>query len=540
MLKKLSFIFLSLITITSCQTGSLRDSFDASYKYAQNTPYGRYPETVTYTLAHMAGVNNSYMPEGDTSENNAYTRYLSKKLNIQNINKIDDVEDRYFKSVNYSILKKNIPDVMIINNYHDLQYLVEHDMIEDLSTAYKKCTTQRIKDIYNSYPSIFNHVTINGKLYAMPETNINDGPNLFWCREDWLKECGLQAPKTLTDVENIVRTFKKKKKTVGLVTDTSLTAGTGFSSEYLLNLYFASYNTYPKQWIMKGNQANYGSVDQNVKKVLSHLHELYKEGVLDQKFLERTSNNIAQLIIDGQCGAFFGPWWVPNNPLVTAKQKDASINWKPYRIETNKNGETTYHSINPSTKYVVVRKGFKHPEIIFKIISVIFDYLRYENKNVKEINDYYRLNVDPTARPISINVDYKNALHRSYENVQAILNGEKKRDVMAIDYPYAEACKNYLKNDKKNQAENWAAYASRIEALKLLETPLVKEVNSVYFGTTKTMMIKWWRLEEMEKDTYLKIICGKDSVSSFDQFVKKWFEHGGSEITKEVNQEIKK
>ncbi|HBG67428.1 MAG TPA: peripheral protein, partial [Kandleria vitulina] len=338
MLKKLSFIFLSLIIITSCQTGSLRDSFDASYKYAQNTPYGRYPETVTYTLAHMAGVNNSYMPEGDTSENNAYTRYLSKKLNIQNINKIDEVEDRYFKAVNYSILKKNIPDVMIINNYHDLQYLVEHDMIEDLSTAYKKCTTQRIKDIYNSYPSILNHVTINGKLYAMPETNINDGPNLFWCREDWLKECGLQAPKTLTDVENIVRTFKKKKKTVGLVTDTSLTAGTGFSSEYLLNLYFASYNTYPKQWIMKGNQANYGSVDQNVKKVLSHLHELYKEGVLDQKFLERTSNNIAQLIIDGQCGAFFGPWWVPNNPLVTAKQKDASINWKPYRIETNKNG----------------------------------------------------------------------------------------------------------------------------------------------------------------------------------------------------------
>ena len=94
---------------------------------------------------------------------------------------------------------------------------------------------------------------------------------------------------------------------------------------------------------------------------------------------------------------------------------------------------------------------------------------------------------------------------------------------MAIDYPYAEACKNYLKNDKKNQAENWAAYASRIEALKLLETPLVKEVNSVYFGTTKTMMIKWWRLEEMEKDTYLKIICGKDSVSSFDQFVKAYF-----------------
>ena len=52
------------------------------YEEACSTPFGRYPETITYTLGKMTGVNNSNMPAGDTYENNAYTRYLKEKLNV--------------------------------------------------------------------------------------------------------------------------------------------------------------------------------------------------------------------------------------------------------------------------------------------------------------------------------------------------------------------------------------------------------------------------------------------------------------------------
>ena len=43
---------------------------------AIHTPLGKYPETVTYTLGKIAGVNNSNLPVGNTYENTAYTRYL--------------------------------------------------------------------------------------------------------------------------------------------------------------------------------------------------------------------------------------------------------------------------------------------------------------------------------------------------------------------------------------------------------------------------------------------------------------------------------
>ena len=329
--KKILIIILSFFLLTGCSTGSpSSDSFSASLKKASTTPYGKYPEKITYTLAQMTGDNNSNMPKGDTYENNAYTRYLLKKLNVQNKDVLRAPDELYFNKINNIILSKDLPDIMIVEKYEDLKYLHDHDMIADLSEAYKNCASRRVKDMYNSYgSSILENVSFNNKIYAMPETNIDDGPNLFWVREDWLKACHLNTPHTLKDVENIVRTFQKKKmgktKTTGIMVDTNLTAATGFSSEYLLNLYFAYYNTYPKQWIKKDGKLLYGSIDSNVTKALSHLRSLYDQGILDRNLLLRKGADIAQEIIEENCGAFFGPWWVPNNPLIEALKKKAFI-----------------------------------------------------------------------------------------------------------------------------------------------------------------------------------------------------------------------
>lgn len=54
------------------------------WKRAEHSAFGAYPETVTYTLGKISGSKNSNLPVGDTYENNAYTRYLKKMLNIQN------------------------------------------------------------------------------------------------------------------------------------------------------------------------------------------------------------------------------------------------------------------------------------------------------------------------------------------------------------------------------------------------------------------------------------------------------------------------
>lgn len=524
------------------------------WKTAETTPFGRYPEEVIYTLGKMTGMNNSNLPKGDTYEDNGYTRYLKKQLNIQNKDVFEAGEnDNYQETVSMTIASRELPDVMVVNDMDMLQLLVDNDLIEDLTQVYEDCTSSRIKDIYNSYGSeILDNVTFDGKLMALPETNIDDGPSLCWLRKDWMDKLGLDAPETVEDVENIVHEFVQKDpggngkgETVGLVCDDELTGGCGYSYEYQNDIIFASFGAFPKQWIYnKDGEVVYGSVQNEAKAALGKLRQMYQQGILDNNFLMRESSNIIELIVSGKCGSFFGPWWSPNNPLMSAMQKNPNAEWQPYLIQTDKDGQTSFASQNPNDKYVVVRKGYKHPEIVMKIVSVLFDDLRYDEEDVREMERYYQDNVDPTARPLAINVDYKDALMRCYDSLKDAIQGRKKlEDLGLLEGAYYISCSKYLDRKKDTSAqkswEDWAAYASRMTACSVLRKGQTRQVKSLFFGETKTMKSNWWRLEELEKKVYLEIVTGQKPLSYFDEFVKEWNRQGGEKIRGEVAQELK-
>ncbi len=524
------------------------------WKTAETTPFGRYPEEVIYTLGKMTGMNNSNLPKGDTYEDNGYTRYLKKQLNIQNKDVFEAGEnDNYQETVSMTIASRELPDVMVVNDMDMLQLLVDNDLIEDLTQVYEDCTSSRIKDIYNSYGSeILDNVTFDGKLMALPETNIDDGPSLCWLRKDWMDKLGLDAPETVEDVENIVHEFVQKDpggngkgETVGLVCDDELTGGCGYSYEYQNDIIFASFGAFPKQWIYnKDGEVVYGSVQNEAKAALGKLRQMYQQGTLDNNFLMRESSNIIELIVSGKCGSFFGPWWSPNNPLMSAMQKNPNAEWQPYLIQTDKDGQTSFASQNPNDKYVVVRKGYKHPEIVMKIVSVLFDDLRYDEDDVREMERYYQDNVDPTARPLAINVDYKDALMRCYDSLKDAIQGRKKlEDLGLLEGAYYISCSKYLDRKKDTSAqkswEDWAAYASRMTACSVLRKGQTRQVKSLFFGETKTMKSNWWRLEELEKKAYLEIVTGQKPLSYFDEFVKEWNRQGGEKIRGEVAQELK-
>lgn len=524
------------------------------WKTAETTPFGRYPEEVIYTLGKMTGMNNSNLPKGDTYEDNGYTRYLKKQLNIQNKDVFEAGEnDNYQETVSMTIASRELPDVMVVNDMDMLQLLVDNDLIEDLTQVYEDCTSSRIKDIYNSYGSeILDNVMFDGKLMALPETNIDDGPSLCWLRKDWMDKLGLDAPETVEDVENIVHEFVQKDpggngkgETVGLVCDDELTGGCGYSYEYQNDIIFASFGAFPKQWIYnKDGEVVYGSVQNEAKAALGKLRQMYQQGTLDNNFLMRESSNIIELIVSGKCGSFFGPWWSPNNPLMSAMQKNPNAEWQPYLIQTDKDGQISFASQNPNDKYVVVRKGYKHPEIVMKIVSVLFDDLRYDEEDVREMERYYQDNVDPTARPLAINVDYKDALMRCYDSLKDAIQGRKKlEDLGLLEGAYYISCSKYLDRKKDTSAqkswEDWAAYASRMTACSVLRKGQTRQVKSLFFGETKTMKSNWWRLEELEKKVYLEIVTGQKPLSYFDEFVKEWNRQGGEKIRGEVAQELK-
>ena len=241
-------------------------------KLAMETPFGKYPELITYTLGKMTGSNRSNMPVGDTYENNAYTRYIRNLLNIQNINKFEAEGIYYDNIVSMAISDQDIPDIMIVSDLTILKHLVDSDAIEDLTTSYENCASERIKEIYDSYQGkALEAVTFDGKIMAIPDVNISYGPNLLWIRKDWLDKLGLDIPENLDDLEYVIQQFVEKDpgsngvgKTIGLLCDQNISGN--YDLEYQMDIIFSTFGAYPKKWIRdaEGN-AVYGSITKETR-----------------------------------------------------------------------------------------------------------------------------------------------------------------------------------------------------------------------------------------------------------------------------------
>lgn len=549
-----AILILTLLAGCSFGTGGMKktDGDVSSVKdrenwdIAETSPLGKYPELVTYTLGQMKGTNNSNLPEGQTYEDNAYTRYLKKTLNVQNKNIFMESEERYDEALNILVKDRNLPDIFLVSDRETLEELVENDLIEDLTEVYKSCASDKIQEMYESYgKELLASGTFDGKLFALPETAIDDGSQLLWLRRDWMEQLGVKEPKTLDEALSVIRAFQENRMgaeegedPVGLVCDPGL-VGT-VSTSYSVDSVFEMFGAYPQQWIKNADgEIVYGSLTEETKEALGYLRELYKQGILDPDFALRAQNNIRDLVVNGKCGAFLGLWWTPNNPLMDEYRKNKETDWEPYYLTADAKRTVEVYSTFWDSKYVVVRKGYEHPEIVMKILSVLFDYSRYEAEDADEVNSYFALNVDPTARPLMINVDYNEATYMVTKHIREALyspgNAKTREDLSAIEASYFDACKEYLEAEVPS-VEAWAAYKSRISAVGLLVDANYRASEKKYLGDGDGEIPQTLRL--LEKNAFIQIIMGKKPVSSFDSFVEEWYRKGGDSLTERVRKGI--
>ncbi len=529
------------------------DVEDPAWQEAMTTPYGKYPETVVYTLGKTAtnfDVLDGTEYEGDDDVNNAWTRYLKEKLNIQNTNLFEANDgDDYEQKVSMAIVSGEIPDIMVVGDYATLKQLYENDLIADLTEVYENCASDKIKEIYDSYDGVcLETATFDGKLMGLPTTEISHGPGILWLRKDWMDKCNLEEPKTMEDIYNILQQFlvqdpggNGEGQTAGLVIDPEIAGNSGGS--YMPNNIFTLYGAYPKQWIDDGSgNAVYGSVQPEMKEALEQLSKMYSEGLIDKQFVTRTGDDRKGLLNSGKSGAFFGNWWGAWE-VADSMSLNKEAEWVPDICPVGSDGKVTMFSGNPNSSYVVVRKEFEHPELVMKIASMQFDYSRYQEKDeeaYKELTDYGELNAGGSI--LATNIDYYDGFPRSSKLVVDALESGDISQLNRNDLTTYLNSKKYLEsleNGEESTSSGWASYNSMLCASLVAETE-VNRVMPVFFGSTQSMALKWPTLEKMEQEMLLKIITGEKPVDYFDEFVETWNKTGGEQITEEVNQAIKK
>lgn len=508
-------------------------------------------EAVTIMMGRQT-LQNPKLPEGDTYENNAYTRMLEDKLNVKIVDEFEANGDDYDRQVSLALSAGDIPDIMKVTTLDELQELYENDLIADLTESYESHASDYLKGIYDSYGGrALENVTFDGKIMALPGTNADSGPSIVWIRSDWMDSLGITIDEdgngciTIEELEMVAKEFVDKnpgnaENVVGIALASWLTSGDP-DGTYSMNSLAYAMGAFPKTWYEKDGGIIYGSTTEEMKNALSTAAGWYRDGILDPQVGTRTWDDITALLANGQTGIAFGTWHIPDWLLnnVYALNKDASF--QAYALE-DANGKVNCKHNDATNGYMVVSKEFAHPELAVEIANLFYDELANSSsvaEEFPEVAKYMEDGVDGSTRPFNIEVNSYTSLLDDYKDLKQCLDGEitveeihsaEQRTNAAVIGAYLEGTED---------ATGWAKYHSRMKGVNLIyeltEQDLFSWLTPVFPQTTPTMETNWANLEKLEEETFIKIVTGVEDVETgFAQFVENWNAQGGAQIIDEI------
>lgn len=526
-----------------CDGGDKRES------PSEGLPFEPYERPVTLSIAYS--YSDIALPDGDVRDDHFLTRYLREQTGV--VVKYEweaGGEEQYKSKLDLAIRSNDLPDAFIATR-DQFHTLVERDMIEELTAYYEPFASDLVKSIYDATDGkALKEASANGKLYALPNVAIEaDAPSYVWARQDWLDKLGLDPPRTLDDVARIAKAFAEddpdgngKDDTSGIPVDTQLVFGEKMGV-YGLNGVFSAFHAFPKRWILDAEgEVAYGSILPEAKRALTLLADWYAQGILDKQFVLR--KDFTELVANNEAGIIFGPWWAPYWPLANSVSKDTKAEWRVFAAPTDADGVFVTNTSPTTDRYLVVRKGYAHPEAAIKVLNVLTRLERNRDPNEKEVEKMRATAIQLGASlrnyyPFDLLLDYPDAVVRRHDLLEKALSGEVSPEELDPETKtlYADALQE--RESPRKSMEAWTTSQAFLLGGAVSKLPMAKR-EGVFYGTTPSMDKDWAQLQQWEHDTYLQIITGELPVDAFDDFVARWKRAGGDRITAEVAAEVGK
>ncbi|WP_167859338.1 extracellular solute-binding protein [Paenibacillus cymbidii] len=499
-------------------------------------PLGKYDPPIDMTFVKVIDQSTKFK-EGESIDNNAWTKIYKERLGI-NVKfdwTVTGTEDQYFQKLNVSIASGTIPDSFMVNA-QTLAKLVEAGQIEDLTPVFEKYLSANSRDLfYADGGRALKAATFGGKLMALPSIQSEiDNTFVLWVRTDWLKKLNLPEPKTMADVFKISEAFTNqdpdgngKKDTFGLGVDKLL--WDGFPG---LDGFFNSFHAYPNMWVPDASgKLVSGNTQPEMKAALAKLQEMYKAGQIDKEFGIKDSAKVAESLNSGKLGMYYGQAWTPLWPMQDGKNLDPGMEWQAYPLPSIDGKPAKAQSTFPIKQYFVVKKGFKHPEALVKLMNLWKD---------NEIKDNEKIYGQDGGIPI-----FKYAVTAGadpHQNLKAYLKVDetlKSKDTSKLtpgEKIGYDNIQKFLNGDQKL----WGNYlvfgpnSSYSIINKYLADKLI-QYDAFYGAPTETMGEKTAALNKLQLESFTKIIMGEAPIDNFDKYVNDYNKLGGEQMTQEVN-----
>lgn len=173
--------------------------------------FEKFDHVVEVHYGYQIDPKDTTLPDGDSVDNNQYTRYLLDNYNIKVVcdwtagNTAD-----FQQKVSLAIASASLPDAVIAPTRNYLVQAARADLLADLWPEFNQYASKQVKEIIETTEGrAINNATVDGTFCALPNVSVDtDGVYLYFIRQDWLDKLGLEVPKTVDELGEVAQKFK--------------------------------------------------------------------------------------------------------------------------------------------------------------------------------------------------------------------------------------------------------------------------------------------------------------------------------------------
>lgn len=320
-------------------------------------------EKLTLWIAHNAALSQVV----DNFAKTPFAIELEKRTGVK-VEYTHPVLGQETTSMGLLIASDRLPDMMCANwaTYNGgPQKQLDEGVIIPLNDLIDKYAPN-LKKYLEEHPEIDKLIkTEDGTYYAFPfirggERLLNSGGQMI--RRDLLEKYGLDMPKTVEDLEEILKTFKENGVKYPLSTES-----------YSLYRILYNFNTTDTFYLDKNGKVVYGPLTSNYKEALETISKWYKDGLIDPNFVSADTAEIRTKVINGEVGVTTGAGGSFLGACLDAwktEGKNYDLVGFPYTAYNGqKNIITSFESQYPGYGSVAITSSCKNPELAVRYLD---------------------------------------------------------------------------------------------------------------------------------------------------------------------------
>ena len=328
-------------------------------------------EPITITLA---GTNSGTEDWNDTNMVAEVEKRLGIKLDCTSFN-----GDAWPSQFTLMLAGETLPDIVVnpginleeVGNYGAQGYFLD-------MAPYIDQYAPNIQAFMKEYPLYRNYITSpDGGIYTL----LTISPNIValfarnWINKNWLENVGMEYPKTVEDLHQVLLAFKEKDAN-GNGDPTDEIPMFNVDGEYMFStlLHAFGFTTRSTEYLLQADENGkvyLGETTDAFKAYLKYMNTLYNEGLLGDDFYTRDNATASSYVAEDRVGAFGAP-----APFVRAG-KDIAYDSNFYylgALTSEYNGTPTIvlNSAIYTTPEILVNADIQYPAEIVRLLDYYY------------------------------------------------------------------------------------------------------------------------------------------------------------------------